>query len=584
MFILHELKVSNFRSIREEVFYFCPLTLLVGKNDVGKSNVLHAIRILLEGSSSDIKQEDFFDKTLPIEIEAEFRGAEEFLPLCDEKNRSKVRDRISEGSLSIRRVAVEPGKLGKVEVYDPRKNEFGGPTGIDAPLKPMLPEVIYIPALADVTEEAKGTQKDALGQLLFQVLSSITTKVEPVLVEAFSKADAVLNYQEPTPGQTREDSRVPEIIEIESELTKHVQETFPSSSVRLKVRMPNVKDLISRVDLAIREGPHEDPYYRRGQGFQRTLYLGLLRALAKRVRDGDLTKLGVSRPFILLFEEPEAFLHPEGQTRMRHALEAIALRAQVLVSTHSPMLIGPDSVDKVMRIEKVAQNGDKRLATRRHGPISAEKLKGLERDVVPLFALQRSSRFLFSRGVLLVEGVGDEYLFQAIAKRLRAFDLDQKEICVVETSGKHKMKAFMDVLVLLGLRVWALVDLDFLWNGAGDFFQKDDDYARFNQELRRLVPPPPSGAPEAARRADKEQRIEVCRTQLVALRDALCDRLLPERVFVLRQGDIEAYVGLTPNSKSRYLEAASEIRDGKRAISHQRDFEVVLDALDAWAR
>jgi len=71
---------------------------------------------------------------------------------------------------------------------------------------------------------------------------------------------------------------------------------------------------------------------------QRTLYLSLLRALAARIR-GQTER--VVRPFILLFEEPEAFLHPEGQIKM-----------------------------------------------------------------------------LFTRGVLLVEGISDEHLLSAIAQRL----------------------------------------------------------------------------------------------------------------------------------------------------------------------
>src|SRR6516162_4965130 len=96
--------------------------------------------------------------------------------------------------------------------------------------------------------------------------------------------------------------------------------------------------ILGSVDVMVREGGHVDPYYRRGQGLQRSLYLSLLRALAARTR-GEGEK--IRKPFILLFEEAEAFLHPEGQGKMRLALEAISAQAQVVFTTHSPLMVAP---------------------------------------------------------------------------------------------------------------------------------------------------------------------------------------------------------------------------------------------------
>lgn len=52
MLILRGIQIKNFRSIKQEEFDLTVMSVLVGKNDVGKSNVLEAIRVLLEGTSS----------------------------------------------------------------------------------------------------------------------------------------------------------------------------------------------------------------------------------------------------------------------------------------------------------------------------------------------------------------------------------------------------------------------------------------------------------------------------------------------------------------------------------------------------
>ncbi len=52
---LSELFISNFRSIKEETFILQSLGVLIGQNNAGKSNVLDAITVLLEGTSKESK-------------------------------------------------------------------------------------------------------------------------------------------------------------------------------------------------------------------------------------------------------------------------------------------------------------------------------------------------------------------------------------------------------------------------------------------------------------------------------------------------------------------------------------------------
>ena len=70
MLTIKEISITNFRSIQSERFELLPLTILVGKNDVGKSNLLEAIRVLFEGTAASVDLEDSYDPAAPLEIMA----------------------------------------------------------------------------------------------------------------------------------------------------------------------------------------------------------------------------------------------------------------------------------------------------------------------------------------------------------------------------------------------------------------------------------------------------------------------------------------------------------------------------------
>lgn len=574
MLKISEIKITNFRSIHDQKFHLRPLTVLIGKNDVGKSNLLEAIKILLEGTAGSVDIEDFYDAALPLEVSAILEDIRPYVGLCDEKTKPKIEKRIDErGRLRIRRQAKGPKQLTEIEVEDPETGVFSTVAGIGAPLKPMLPEVISIGALADVADQAKGTQKDALGQLVNQVLSGIVQKLEPKVQTAYEGADKILNV--PRQGA---DERAPELIEIEAELTKYLQQTFPKASVRLRVQLASIKEILDRVHVCVREGNNEDPYFRRGHGMQRTLYLSLLRAEAARIR----TVQQIARPYILLFEEPEAFLHPDGQAKMREALTTISAGAQVIAATHSPVMVSPNSLHSVVRVEKCQKDGCQRPVTRGFGLLQGDDMPPNQRQLMPLFSVQRSSRFLFARGVILVEGSSDEHIFSAIAAQIRGFNAEDLEVSIIESGGKSRFVAFAQILRSLGLEVWIVTDLDFLWNGADEVLDDDPAYAQFVQQLKRLVPDP-NDRPESDKREAKKKRTAVCDAELSAQRDALCEKLIMSGIFVLRHGEIEDYVGLAQSSKGQYLSAASEIRQGERKIRYREEFERILHALEVWA-
>src|SRR5699024_7096052 len=75
-----------------------------------------------------------------------------------------------------------------------------------------------------------------------------------------------------------------------------------------------------------------------------TVLFALLRAYASIRSTGlnDETRSDSPRPcYVLLFEEPELYLHPRAQRQLMAALGTFSDEHQVLVTTHSPSFFRP---------------------------------------------------------------------------------------------------------------------------------------------------------------------------------------------------------------------------------------------------
>lgn len=298
MFGLSELRVEGFRSIKEEEFQLNPLTILIGQNNAGKTNVLDAIAMLLEGSNRDVTKEDFFGSSGDFQIQGKFHNANSVLDLLESSQKTKVSNCIDgEGCITVRRIGKrESATLDKIEIYDPSTSEFGTPTGIDAALKRILPDPIRIRPLSDVSDELSGRTTSALTRLLAQITGTLEEQAQPLLEKAYGEANLLLNVL--TVDGEEKDERVDALKQIEANVTVCLQEAFPSTRTRISMGMPTVKQILGNVQILVNDGNLWKPYFRHGHGLQRALCLSLLRTLAQYLRESVENPL--KRPFMLL--------------------------------------------------------------------------------------------------------------------------------------------------------------------------------------------------------------------------------------------------------------------------------------------
>jgi predicted ATP-dependent endonuclease of OLD family len=576
MLKLSQLTLLNFRSIKEEAFRFQSLSVLIGQNNAGKSNVLDAIAILLEGTSKDVTQEEFFDRNNDFVLEGKFSGVTEYLDILDARHRPRIEECIDDdGIITVRRVGNAAGEtLSPIQILNPATGDFGTPTGIDAALKQILLEVVQVKPLADVADEVSSKATSSLTKILTQISNEIETHAQPLLDQAYENANALLNViPDPTDPTREQDQRVRALTEIEGRVTSYLQETFPGSKVRLKMELPTVKQILSGVDVLIHDGVLWKPYYRQGHGIQRVLLLSLLRALALELRERP--ENAVRRPFILLIEGPELFLYPLAQEQMRDALESISTTNQVIYATHSPLLLSPNRLSGLVRLHKVPDPDTNLEKTKVIGvPITEEMLEG-EKDILTILNLQRSAQLFFSDIVILVEGEADRHLHRAAFQKLFDTTLELVDIALVEIGGKDRLTRFKAILANVCPKVYAIADIDYIWDGAGKELGADADLSQLVQqckskaeeELKRDLSMKGLNGDDKAEKL-KELKKKCCFTnESCDKRNAVCKKLEALGTFVLSRGDIEAYVGLEKASKGKYLSAAREIESGERNLN-----------------
>lgn len=177
------------------------------------------------------------------------------------------------------------------------------------------------------------------------------------------------------------------------------------------------------------------------------------------------------RNAILLLDEPGLSLHGLKQQEFRSTISRLAESNQLLYTTHSPFLVGPDELNRVRVVEMM----DRTVGTKVHTNATAE-------DPAALLPLQESlgydlAQSLFSQPRnLLLESLTDFWYIDAVAHMLReagVADLNSR-IELMPTNGAAKVAYFATILHAKKLKVAALLDSD----TNGDRATNQDDLVR----------------------------------------------------------------------------------------------------------
>lgn len=348
------LTIHNFRSIADVVLNLGSYTLLVGANNSGKSNAMDALRVFYEKGLKYDQAHDFpkfqvGDKESWIDIEFVLTDGE-YASLKDEYrrpgNRMKVRKYMQTESTGADG-KVRQGIYAYVgdQVSDQR---FYGAKNVQ---EGKLGEIIFIPAASRLDDHTKLTGPSALRDLLGDILKKLvkSSAAFRTLTEGLDAFGAQLKTEE------TEDRK--SLSGLEQDINAGLAEW--GAEFQLSISPMGEADVLKNlISYQVRDTELNDSLEASqfGQGFQRHLIFTLIRTAAKyqAVPISSTTKDFTPNMTLLLFEEPEAFLHPGQQDVLCRSLRDITSHEgnQVLASSHSPHFVchSTDALPSIARL------------------------------------------------------------------------------------------------------------------------------------------------------------------------------------------------------------------------------------------
>ena len=277
-----------------------------------------------------------------------------------------------------------------------------------------------------------------------------------------------------------------------------------------------------------------------------------------RAFTGIITALIAGEPKITLIDEPEAFLHPALAMKLGKEVANITAgetQKRLFVSTHSAsFLMGCIQSSAAINIVRLTYKGG--IATTR--VLHREQLVPLMRN--PMLRSTGMLEGLFYEAVIVTEGDSDRAFYQEINERLRSVkDVRGLGNCLfINAQNKQTIWDVVRPLRELGIPAIGIVDLDVLKEG-GKIFSKLTGGAFFPSVSIPGIELTRSNLLVALNANDGNwERSGGIRVLPVAEQqgaDAYFDQLEAHGVFVVRPGEVEAWLGNlgVPKEKQNWL-------------------------------
>ncbi len=449
-FRVSEVRVEDFRALRDVRVPLSDSTLLVGSNNSGKTSFLEALAVVFgrhpdeadfhvsgDGTRStrfliDVRLEPTAGREFPEDLAQLFGGAVQ-LPK-DGSSFVAIRTTVTaqaDGSSDLQRAYLRGWPLSRVD----KVAEL--PT---RPSRDALETVSFniLDARRDVVEEMRN-RRSWWGRLTSRL--DLAPETARAIEGALGDVSAQIVEGSALLAQVRDHLR-------------GVQAALGATDVAIAPLAVRVDELAKGMDVVLRAPRSASlPIARQGMGARSLASLLVFRTFVQ-VRLGAR---GSGRPPLPLtaLEEPEAHVHPQGQRAVFRLISEIP--GQRLISTHSPFVAAPADVFDFRVFSRDGSETTCRWIERTSGgtPIFTDD----ELQKVQRFVLRRNAEVLFARVVILFEGETEAAALPLLARK-RWADSDAEGVSFVDMGGAGNLRHAVRLLYPLGIPWVILVDGD----------------------------------------------------------------------------------------------------------------------------
>jgi putative ATP-dependent endonuclease of the OLD family len=314
----------------------------------------------------------------------------------------------------------------------------------------LLPQLITVEAVQEASDAVVAKESTAYGKILSLVVGKQLMERQDVkaLQEQLDLLQQMIGLDSPDPNPHKLD----EILAVEQRITHHLSQVIDAKAMISADPISLADILLPSTKLKLDDG-FTSSVEHKGHGLQRTLIMALLQVLAEyqHVRvEGDAT--AHTRPVIFAVEEPELYMHPQMERKMRDALYALAATPnyQVICTTHSPVFL--DMAEKhtaIVRLERQACGKVEAFQVLHDlfaGP-EVEQQKKLLRMITEFDPAV--NELFFAKRVVLVEGPTELAVFKKAAECMGIFEEHphlRRDTTFVNCHGKWTIPLFIEVL------------------------------------------------------------------------------------------------------------------------------------------